>query len=155
MWNWFRKVETGKFHGRAGTLTPIGPDMYQHAPSYMPLTFERPDGSFVVLDFRFETDIGSIPPQARIHNRLSKGYYNIAYLFHDAEFAKKEKGMEHLSFAETNRLCAEVIRTLQVQGFRGNRYQGSHWIMRAIYGAISSPIGYSLWKKAGAEQTTK
>lgn len=142
------KIEKGKFSGNAPSLKPIGPDTYLHVPDpEFPLTFIRPNGEAIALDFEFPTDIGSIPPWARFRTRLSKGYYSLAYLFHDGEFERKRQGRPHLSFEQANLLCAEIIRTLQLDGFKGAKYTGGLLTAKIIYWAISSPIGKRAWKR--------
>lgn len=144
------KIGKGKFTGNAPTLKPIGPDTYIHNPDpEFPLAFIRPNGKSVALDFQFETDIGSIPPWARFRTRLSKGYYSLAYLFHDGEYERKRQGMRHLPFEEANLLCAECIRTLQEDGFKGAKFSGGKLTAKIIYWAISSPIGRRAWERMG------
>lgn len=142
------KIRKGKFTGNAPKLEPIGPDTYIHYPDpENPLRFIRPSGEIIALDFIFETDIGSIPPWARFRTRLSKGYYSIAYLFHDGEYERKKQGMKHLTFEEANLLCAECIVTLQEDGFKGAKFAGGTLTAKIIYWAISSPIGRRAWKR--------
>jgi hypothetical protein len=142
------RFKKGKFSGNAPSLVPIGPDTYLHiANPEAPLCFIRPSGQIIALDFDFETDIGSIPPWARFRTRLSKGYYSIAYLFHDGEFERKRQGFSHLTFEEANKLCAEIIITLQQDGFKGAAFAGGPLTAKIIYWAISSPIGRRAWNR--------
>lgn len=145
------KIQKGKFTGNTPRLEPIGPDTYIHHPDPdQPLCFIRPSGEIIGLDFTFETDIGSIPPWARFRTRLSKGYYSLAYLFHDAEYERKRLGLSHLNFKQANLLCAECIRTLQLDGYRGAKFAGGLLTAKIIYWAISSPIGKRAWKRMEA-----
>jgi hypothetical protein len=142
------KLRPGKFKGMMADIRIIGPDLYINKPRTDPLAFVRPNGEEIALDFEFENDLGSIPNVARIRRRLGKGYYNIAYLFHDAEYAKRELGLPHLSFDEANKLLGEVIITLQQGGYFGQKYDGRMFTAKLIAWATGTVIGRGAWKRA-------
>jgi len=141
----------GQLRGSAErVMTIVGPDQWRYTPHPTdPLTFIRPNGQIVALDFPFLTDLGSTPAFVRFRSRLSKGYYNIAYLFHDAQFKLREQNRLHLSHKQANLLCAEIITTLQKKGYNGQLYKGGWLTTRVIYSGIASPFGKLAWKRAG------
>lgn len=146
---WWDSIGVGEFRGNPSYLQLLGPDSWMHFPDpNIPFAFIRPNGDRVELDFVFYTDGGSIPSIARIHPRLTKWYYGHAYLFHDAEYVKRERGLPHLSFEENNLLCIEVIKTLQVRGCLHNTYRGGAATANLIYTGISSAVGKAAWKAA-------
>jgi hypothetical protein len=142
--SWWSGIGTGTFSGSRPHLEIKGPDLWYCTGD---LSFIRPNGDLIKLLDGFETDLGSIPGLARWHRKLTKGYYNVAYLFHDAEFVKKRAGLDHLSFKQTNLLCIEIIKTLQIKGFFGARYGGGAFVANLVFSGIESPIAKTLWNK--------
>lgn len=146
---WWETIGFGEFRGNPPSLQLIGPDFWVHFPDpSFPLSFVRPNGHEIRLDFTFSTDGGSIPGIARIHPKLTKWYYGYAYLFHDAEYVKRERGAPHLPFEENNLLCIEVIKTLQRDGYIHNSFKGGAATANLIYTGISSAVGKKAWKDA-------
>ena len=135
---WYNtEVGVGKLTGNPPLLQPIGPDLFIHFPdTNFPSTFTRPNGKSYSLDFTFETNLGSIPGIARWHKLLTRGYYNIAYLYHDAKYTKLV--WPDLTFEENNLMCIEIIKTLQDNGYLHSNYGGGAGVANLIYTALKT-----------------
>lgn len=135
---WWNTIKIGELSGNPPSLLPIGPDLFLHLPDKtFPLTFTRYNGLSYYLNFRYDTDLGSIPGLGRVHPRLTKTYYTIAYLFHDVKYTISDIWSE-LTFEENNLMCIEIIKTLQIKGYLHYNYFGGPAIANIIYTGIST-----------------
>lgn len=125
-------------------LQPTGANMFRYIPDHPPLTFTRHDGTRLVLDETFDTDLGSTPRELwSIHGFAPQDMLPAAIL-HDWLYGLHHAGKDILGFEESNRVLEEALLSQRPPFIEYTRAEA--YVCRAV---CDSRLGRAIWDGQG------
>lgn len=100
--------EVGRFLG-GYTLRRLRRGLYLYIPDQAPLTFERPNGQWIVVsEHLMTTDLGSVPRWLWWLPGLAPNDLERPSIVHDALYDRHKLGDDRIGFTEANQVLYEA-----------------------------------------------